>query len=155
MFTISFKIRDLPSDDAVRAIVVRRCTAFALKWEALAKKKLSGEVLNVRTGALRSSVSHEVAEDGDSVTVKVFSSGVSDAAIHEYGGVTKPHDIVPTKAKALHFIMGGKDVFAKIVHHPGSRMPERSYIRSSLADLLDEGSLDRGLAGDLKRLFDQ
>ena len=155
MFTISLKIRDLPDEDAVRAVVVQRCTAFALEWEALAKKKLSGDVLNVRTGALRSSVSHEIADDGDTVTVKVFSSGVPYAAIHEYGGVTKPHDIVPTKAKALHFVMGGKDVFAKVVHHPGSRMPERSYIRSSLTDLLEDGNLDRGVAADLKRLFDQ
>jgi hypothetical protein len=35
-------------------------------------------------------------------------------------------------------MMGGKDVFATIVHHPGSTMPERSFMRSSLAEMKDD-----------------
>jgi len=34
---------------------------------------------------------------------------------------TAPHDIVPRNAKALHFQGEGGDVFAKRVHHPGTR----------------------------------
>jgi hypothetical protein len=34
--------------------------------------------------------------------------------------------------------VGGKQVFAKIVHHPGSVMPERSFMRSSLAEMRPE-----------------
>ena len=30
---------------------------------------------------------------------------------------------------------GGEEVFARVVHHPGSRIPERSYLRSSLAEM--------------------
>ena len=29
-------------------------------------------------------------------------------------------------------------VFARIVHHPGSHIPERSYLRSSLAEMADQ-----------------
>ena len=29
-------------------------------------------------------------------------------------------------------------MFARIVHHPGSRIPERSYLRSSLAEMAAE-----------------
>jgi hypothetical protein len=29
-------------------------------------------------------------------------------------------------------------VFAKHVHHPGSQMPERSFLRSSLNDMAEE-----------------
>jgi hypothetical protein len=54
------------------------------------------------------------------------------------GGHTAAHDIVPTKAEALAFMMGGQQVFAKIVHHPGSRIPERSFMRSGLFDMADE-----------------
>ena len=34
--------------------------------------------------------------------------------------------------------MHGAPVFAKIVHHPGSQIPARSYLRSALADMGDQ-----------------
>lgn len=34
---------------------------------------------------------------------------------------TKPHIIRPRKAKALRFKIGGRIVFAQIVHHPGTK----------------------------------
>jgi len=77
-----------------------------------------------------------VSGDGDSVLARVFSAGdVKYARIQEYGGRTAAHDIVPVKAKVLAFTAGGGTVFATIVHHPGSTIPARSYLRSSLADM--------------------
>ena len=38
--------------------------------------------------------------------------------ILEYG--TKPHLITPVNANYLHFNINGKDVFTKLVHHPGT-----------------------------------
>ena len=35
-------------------------------------------------------------------------------------------------------MMGGKQVFFKKVNHPGSTMPERSFLRSSLGEMKDE-----------------
>lgn len=100
------------------------------------RDKLSGQVLNVRSGDLRRSIQEEAPlTEGTGVFGRVFSSGdVKYARIHEYGGRTAPHDIVPNKAEALAFMIGGKQVFAKVVHHPGSQMPERSFLRSALAD---------------------
>ena len=60
------------------------------------------------------------------------------AAIQEFGGRTAAHDIVPDKARALAFVVAGRRVFARIVHHPGSTLPARSYLRSSLADMAGE-----------------
>jgi phage gpG-like protein len=101
--------------------------------------KLQGQVLNHRSGALARSIQQESHTSGEITTGRVYSSGdVKYAAIHEFGGTTPPHDIVPTKADALAFVMGGKQIFAKIVHHPGSRIPERSYMRSGLMDMSDE-----------------
>ena len=43
-----------------------------------------------------------------------------------------------SKAKALAFAIGGKQVFAARVNLPAIAMPERSYMRSSLAEMADE-----------------
>ena len=37
----------------------------------------------------------------------------------EFG--TNPHQITPTNASALHFTVGGTEVFAKVVQHPGGK----------------------------------
>lgn len=125
------------SVDSLRAAVIRKAHALALELEAYVKtRKLSGQVLHVRTGDLRRSIQSKVTVDGPRVEGSVFSDGsVPYADIHEFGGRTGPHDIIPVKAQALHFMMHGKEVFAKIVHHPGSKMPERSYLRSSLEEM--------------------
>ena len=101
--------------------------------------KLSGQVLAVKSGLLRSSISSWIEVDGDTIRSRVFvGPGVKYAAIQEYGGRTSAHDIVPNKTRALAFVAGGHPVFARIVHHPGSTLPERSYLRSSLADMAGE-----------------
>jgi hypothetical protein len=45
---------------------------------------------------------------------------------------------VPDKAKALAFAVGGKQVFAARVNLPAVTLPERSYLRSSLAEMTGE-----------------
>ena len=78
----------------------------------------------------------------NSVFAKVFSAGdVKYAAIHEYGGQTAPHIIEPKKANVLAFAGAGGMVFAKRVNHPGSKMPQRSFMRSALKDMSTEISL--------------
>jgi len=105
----------------------------------VADDKLSGQVLQSRSGLLRASIAAEVDDQAGQVIARVFSAGdVKYAAIQEYGGHTAPHDIVPDKAKALAFLVHGAPVFAKVVHHPGSQIPARSYLRSSLADMGDQ-----------------
>ncbi len=106
------------------------------------QRKLSGEVLNVQTGTLRRSIGRTAAVvEGNQIGSAVGSGSafghesVAYAAIHEYGGTTKPHVIRARNAKTLAFPgRGGGTVFCKSVNHPGSRIPERSYIRSTLAE---------------------
>jgi hypothetical protein len=45
---------------------------------------------------------------------------------------------VSDKAKALAFVVGGKQVFAARVNLPAVTLPERSYLRSSLAEMAGE-----------------
>lgn len=46
---------------------------------------------------------------------------------------TKPHIIRPRTKKALKFRVGGKTVYAKVVHHPGTRA--RPFLDRALADV--------------------
>jgi phage gpG-like protein len=125
----------------MRQALVKKMTALSLKLESKIKAdKLSGQVLKVRSGDLRASIhALPVVATDSSVTGGAAQSGdVKYGRIHEYGGKTAAHEIVATKAKALAFMMGGKQVFAKSVQHPGSVIPERSFMRSGLADMKEE-----------------
>jgi phage gpG-like protein len=125
---------------AVRAALAAKAADLAHRLQAhVVQDKLSGQVLQAKTGALKASISATVDADAKGFKARVFSSGdVKYAAIQEYGGQTPAHDILPSKAKALAFVVGGKLAFAKVVHHPGSRIPARSYLRSSLSDMAAE-----------------
>lgn len=124
--------------------LLRKVRVLALQLERKVKvDKLSGQVLKVQTGNLRSSIQNTVIDSAQKIVGKVYSAGdVKYAGIHEFGGKTPPH-VIEAKGKALAFMMGGKQVFAKRVNHPGSTMPERSFLRSSLADMRAE--IVRGL----------
>ena len=118
----------------LRAAIVRDGQEMARRVRA----KLSGPVLKVKSGKLRASIKAEMRESQLTLYGRVFSSGVPYAAIHEYGGQTKPHVIFPKNMKALRFMLGGVVVFAAKVNHPGSKIPERSYLRSTLKDMHNE-----------------
>lgn len=108
----------------------------AFKLLAKVQAKVSGDVLNVRSGNLRRSL-HETGlqDNGSAISDSVASdSSVKYARIHEYGGRINIPEIVPRNAKALAFNYGGKMVFAKRVKAHVVNMPERSYMRSSLAE---------------------
>lgn len=146
MFTVSLaggselieRLDAMPA--VVKAVLQTKVNALAIQLQAhVVRDKLSGQVLNVRTGALRRSIQEAVEATDTSVTGKVFSAGdVKYAAIHEYGGTVPAHDIYPSKAEALAFVIGGRQVFAKVVHMPAVNMPERSFLRSALADMAEQ-----------------
>lgn len=122
---------------SVRAILRTRVKALAIMLQGyIVSRKLHGQVLHQRTGALARSIQElSPIEENGGVYGKVFSAGdIKYAAVHEYGGTIPAHDIYPVKAEALAFMIGGRQVFASVVHHPGSHMPERSFMRSSLAE---------------------
>jgi phage gpG-like protein len=123
---------------AVQDALLGQADALRDALEARIQQKLSGEVLQTRSGALAASIISTIENDGSATSVSISSTGVPYAAIQEFGGKTAAHDIVAVKAKALEFSAGGSQVFAKSVHHPGSTIPARSYLGSSLADLRDD-----------------
>lgn len=123
--------------DRVRAALYRRVSALAVQLADRVRRKLSGEVLQVRTGRLRASIFEDVRQGKSSVEARVASSGdVKYAGIHEYGGTIPAHVVVPSKARALHWLApSGASVFATRASIPAVTMPERSFLRSSLAEM--------------------
>jgi phage gpG-like protein len=89
--------------------------------------------------------------------VEIYADGSAPyAAIQEFGGKTAAHDIIPDKSKVLAFMLNGKQMFARRVHHPGSEIPERSYMRSALAEQSQDiaEALRETLAAAVQRVKD-
>ena len=123
---------------AVRAALEVKVDALKQALLAKVEANLSGGVLQTRSGALKASIVAETSLGADVLSVSVASRGVPYAAIQEYGGITAPHEIVPVKARALAFSGAGGQAFARVVHHPGSRMPARAFLGSALDALHEE-----------------
>jgi phage gpG-like protein len=135
---VTASLAQIPAE-VLQAVAAKVRALTANLQQHIVADKLQGQVLQHRTGALSRSIQSTTSVNGDVATGRVFSSGdVKYAAIHEFGGQTPPHDIYPDKAQALAFMMGGQQVFAKVVHHPGSKIPQRSYMRSGLEDMAEE-----------------
>lgn len=113
--------------------------------------KLSGQVLKQRSGKLKSSIKNNVTQSGELVTAAVYTN-TEYAAIHEYGGTIPATQIIAKTAKALAFLWKGKQVFFKKVNRPAVHMPERSFMRSALAD--NEERIIRALKSTVKKVFE-
>ena len=115
---------------ALRADVDQTTQMLGYGLEALIKSQyLSGQVFKVQTGRLRASISQ-----GGSDSRSRFEA-TSDSSVYYVGTnveYAKPlfyghpgYTIRPVKAKALHFMIGGVDVFAmsaKIPAKPGKNV---------------------------------
>lgn len=91
------------------------------RWQP--SKKAKGKTL-IGTGALMKGIHYKTDELG----VTVMTSKLPYAAIHNFGGETKPHIIRAKNAKAIPLKIGGATIFRKEVHHPGSKIPARPYM---------------------------
>jgi phage gpG-like protein len=109
--------------------------------------KLSGQVLKVRTGTLRRSIGHDVFDDGAGI-VGAVSTPIKYAPPHEFGATIPARIVEAKRAGALRFQIGGKFVFAKRVNIPSFKLPERSFMRSALADMDAEIRTDLQQAAD-------
>ena len=114
-----------------------KIAALGAELEARIEAKLSGGILATKSGALIASLALEPEDETDATMMSVVSRGVPYARMREQGGKTAAHDIVAVKARALAFVAGGKSVFAKIVHHPGSQIPPHEFMAGTLDEMHD------------------
>lgn len=127
--------------------IARAVTKLALDLQRRTQQKLSGPVLKVRTGLLRSSINYQVKQSSTEVTATV-GTNVFYGKIHEFG-VPHSWEIRPRTARALAFEVGGQTIFAMRVTHPP--LPERSFLRSSLREMepMIKSELEGAVAGVL------
>jgi phage gpG-like protein len=117
--------------------LVRRVTRLLLQLEAKVKGKLSNEVLNVKTGTLRRSITQQLI-DAPNQVAGIVGTNVPYARPHEYGfkGVVtvKSHLRSITKAFGKE-IKSGSVSFNVRSHSRQVNLPERSFLRSALAEM--------------------
>lgn len=143
---LSQRLTGMPQN--VRKSLKTTMHRISLLLFARVQAKLHGEVLKVDTGLLSQSQNRRVYEAPAVMAASVGfnKKTVPYGAIHEFGGKTPPHVILPKKKKALAFVSmasasmaalsgGNPKVVVRKVNHPGSVMPERSFLRSSLREL--------------------
>jgi phage gpG-like protein len=99
------------------------------------QNKLSGQVLNVRSGTLKSSIDVAVDQGGGRMTATVFTA-VDYAAAQEYGftGTVNVRASLRLIKEAF-----GRPIAAKTIavgaYSRRMNLPERSFLRSALADM--------------------
>lgn len=135
--------------ELVKVVEVER-----LVLEALIKKKLSGEVLNVQSGNLRRSVSSHTDDDGASVHgVAIQSGDVKYGARWEFG--FSGSETVAAHTRTITQAFGRAIAPSQVRVQTFTRTvdtPERSFMRSSLADRASrivaalKGAVARGVA---------
>ena len=92
-------------------------------------EKLSGQVLNQRSGNLKNSGFIEQVEGGGQITGFVgFGRTVPYAAIHNYGGKI---NVPAVEGKLMVFQSGGETVFTMKHRAFTVEMPARNYLESS------------------------
>lgn len=96
-------------------------------WKLMLSGPAGPRKLGVRSGALRSSIHSRPTGDG-----VIVGTDKPYAAIHEFGGKTKPHKISARVSRYLRWTQGGEVRFARSVNHPGSQMPRRPHRRPAV-----------------------
>jgi phage gpG-like protein len=116
----------------LRDVLAAEVERIGLKLAAHVKAdKLSGQVLNVRSGRLRRSITARTEVEGSKV-IGIVGTNVEYAAFHEYG-------FQGTEGVREHFrrCKSGK-VAAVRAHERKVDYPAHSFLRSALEDMKDE-----------------
>lgn len=115
------------------------------------KGKLDGEVLKRRTGLLRRSINDTVIESGDIVS-GITSTAVAYARAHEYGfdGVVSVRAHMRTIKQAF-----GRSInpvtFQVAAHSMHMKLPERSFLRSSLREMHAAGTITAAMTEAVRK----
>jgi phage gpG-like protein len=119
--------------------LARAVTRLGLELQKkVQNEKLTGQVLKVRTGSLRSSINTEISQTADRVAASV-GTNIRYARPHEYG--VDHLWVIAAKGRALRFEINGRVIFRKSVRHPP--LPERSFLRSALREM--QPAIEAGL----------
>lgn len=132
MKDLSAKLGQILSDAAKKNVeyLLKELGSLAYDAQRFIPETYAQSGLKVRHGALVSQNYPIAVEQHGEVMRTGMRNTTAYAAIHELGGQTPPHDIVPREKHALYWEGAAHPV--KKVHHPGSVIPERPFIRPAI-----------------------
>lgn len=140
--------------DKVQAAIVQSVGRSALRLQReVMENRLSGQVLNVRTGNLRRSIHQRVTNTGSAVIGEV-NTNVRYGKAHEYGFVGTVN--VKASLRQVRQAFGRplkSPRYVQVRAHPRNvRLPERSFLRSALRDMkpMIETDLQKSIEGALR-----
>lgn len=113
--------------------------------------KLSGQVLNVRTGRLRRSINYRMEGENTTHVAGYVGTNVKYGRAQEYGfhGTVSVREHLRMQKKAFGKSIEPVEVTVR-AHAMRLNLPERSFLRSALKDL--EPELQAALGKDMKGL---
>ncbi len=117
--TLSFEGFDFRNAGPLLYRGTRRGVDRAARLAAESAERKAREVAPVRSGTLRDSVTHRSATGSENIARYDVIASAKYASFVSQG--TRPHLIVARRKRALHFFVGGKEVFAQRVRHPGTK----------------------------------
>ena len=128
------RLRALP--DAINSGLLRGITQLGIELQRhVQQDKLSGQVLRSRTGSLRSSIGLRVDQSGGAVTASVFTDS-RYAGAQEYGftGTISVRASLRRIRDAFGRPIAEKTISVR-AYDRRIDLPERSFLRSALADM--------------------
>lgn len=121
MLTVSLDLSGFHEYANRSRLIIQRGMTLAVSKAATegAEEARSAGRYQDRTGQLRAGIkARRFRTTLGSVTWEILSPALYSKFVEEG---TRPHDIRPVNAQALRFVIGGRLVFASVVHHPGGR----------------------------------
>lgn len=140
--------------DKVQTAIVQSVGRSALRLQReVMQNRLSGQVLNVRTGNLRRSIHQRVTNTGGAVIGEV-NTNVRYGAAHEYGfaGTVNVKASLRQVRQAFGRPLKSPRYVQVRAHSRNVRLPERSFLRSALRDMrpIIEADLQKSIEGALR-----
>lgn len=143
-------------DAAARGEIQKGIGRITLKLLTRVKaQKLSGQALNVRTGRLRRSITQRIDASASEIS-GIVGTNVEYGAIHEYG--FKGAVSVKQHLRLVKQAFGRplkSPVWATVgAHSKNVSLPERSFLRSALADLKGSGVIEAEIDAAIARAIE-
>lgn len=138
--------------DGVQSAVEKSIGRSVLKLQReVMRNRLSGQVLNVRTGNLRRSIQHQQVTSSGGLVVGEVNTNVRYGVAHEYGFAGTVN--VKASMRRIRQAFGRPLKSPRYVqiraHSRNVKLPERSFLRSALRDM--KPKIEADLQKSIKR----
>lgn len=143
-------------DAAARGEIQKGIGRITLKLLTRVKaQKLSGQALNVRTGRLRRSITQRIESGAEEIS-GIVGTNVDYAAAHEYGfkGAVTVKQHLRLVKQAFGRPLKSPVWSTVSTHTKNVSLPERSFLRSALADMKNTGVIEAEIDASIARAIE-